>query len=131
MKDLKIPVEVELFIWKKLANHVCESGNSGFSFSYYHSLEIEVFLTLGYFVEFEAEFTAPLEHKDYQVKVATKKMKPRKDQLVVFVGPQRRKRFFGRWGVRVSKARGETYTPPAELLDLHMLLLAQCFAFRL
>ena len=58
-------------------------------------------------------------------------MRPRKDQLVVFVGPAQRRRYFSRWSIKVSKARGETYTPPAELLDLHMLPLAQCFAFRL
>ena len=106
MKDSKIPLEVEFLIWKELANHICSKGKAGFSFSFYHSLEIEVFLTMGYFVKFESEFKAPIEHSDYQLNVIQGKLKPKKNQKILCVGPQRRLRFFKRWCIKVSKSRG-------------------------
>ena len=86
---------------------------------------------MGYFVQFEAEFSAPFEHKDYQIKVATKikKLPERPTDRVCRTSAT--KEILQLMGIKVSKARGETYTPPAELLDLHLLPLAQCFAFRL
>ena len=96
MKDLKVPVEIELFIWRKLCSYVYETGKAGLSLSYYHSLEVEVFLSMGYFVNFETGYKTTIDHSEYQLNVCSKKIKPREGQLVVFVGKNRRARFFKR-----------------------------------
>ena len=92
---------------------------------------MEILEARGYFVNYETNYTASPRWADRQLKVLQGKLKPEKSDPVVFVGPNRRSRFFRRWKLKRSGQRVVTFTPLKEVFEETRIPMAQCFAYRI
>ena len=66
----------------------------GYSDAFFYDAQKSWYESANYFVVFEKNFSPPLCMLEYHIDLLQGKIKPKKDQLTVRIGPSRKKRIF-------------------------------------